>query len=423
MSGLRPPKGTRDFLPDDMVLRRGVLELLRWSFQLYGFEEWDGPAFEYLEALEKKSGEGIKDEIYVFEDKSGRELGLRFELTSSLARIVANNPQLKKPLRVYNIGKVWRYEKPQAGRYREFYQADVDVFGSDSRLAEAELISLAGTALDLLGFSGYEIRLNSRKILSSQMRLAGVPEKKRQDAFQALDKLEKIGKEGVEEEFENRGIKSKVFDKLYELLSLDGSNEDKLNDMKEVLDEEGKEGVRELEEIISILEDSEIDVPVSVSPTLVRGLAYYTGPVFEASSSQSDIGSFAGGGRYDNLVSDFGGRDTPAVGLSFGVERLIDLIKERDGVTLERGGVCIVYYDEDLLPDALGAAKRLRQEGISAFLDLNKRSLGKQLEYADVVGAAYSFLIFPDGETKLKDMESEEEAEMSLEDVISEIQG
>ena len=205
------PKGTRDFLPYYMETRDRIVEMIKEVFKIYGCYPWDGPAFEYLETLTRKSGEEVSNEIYVFKDKSGRELGLRFELTASIARMIASNPSLKKPIKGFSIGKVWRYENPQQGRYREFLQMDADIFGASNMLCEVELLDMAKNILDRIGFDDYYIQLNNRKILEAQVRCAGIPKEKELDVFRALDKLNKIGPEGVRQEFNNRGMSETAY--------------------------------------------------------------------------------------------------------------------------------------------------------------------------------------------------------------------
>lgn len=212
------PKGTRDFLPDEMALRRRVIESLRTAFQIYGYGEVDSPAFENFATLARKSGPEIEKEIYCFEDKGGRKLGLIFEFTASLARVVANNPQLVFPFKRYAIGKVWRYERPQSSRYREFVQADVDIVGSPSMDCEAELMCLTCDVLKALELPNYRIHLNNRKILEAQATVANIKDEHVPDALRALDKFFKIGRDGVQNEFLSRGMSLDDFDRFMDLI-------------------------------------------------------------------------------------------------------------------------------------------------------------------------------------------------------------
>src|SRR5512142_414945 len=209
------PKGTRDYLPSDMRTRRAVFDRLRRYFELYGFEELDTPAFEYLEVLTLKSGPAAENEIYAFTDKGDRRLGLRFDLTSSTGRVAATYNEIPRPFYRYQIGKVWRYDRPAAGRYREFYQADADIIGSYSTDCEVDLLLMATEVLKGFDLPAYRLVVNSRKILEAQVRVAGIPPEKKTDALRALDKLLKIGQDGMREEFVRYGLTVEQFEKFY----------------------------------------------------------------------------------------------------------------------------------------------------------------------------------------------------------------
>jgi histidyl-tRNA synthetase len=324
------PKGTRDFLPEEMRTRRAVFDKLRRAFELHGFDELDTPAFEYLEVLTLKSGPGAENEIYAFDDKAGRRLGLRFDLTSSTGRVVASHGELPRPIYRYQIGKVWRYDKPQAGRYREFYQADADILGSDSTDCEVELLLMATEVLRQFDLPEYKLVLNNRKILEAQVRVAGIPPEKKADALRALDKLHKIGKDGVREELVAHGLTVEQFEKFFSTIVVDTLEQAA---ERVASDEKGREGVDELREIFAKASALGFADALAFDWTLVRGLDYYTGPIFEARAAvEGGFGSFGGGGRYDDLVALYGGQPQGAVGISFGVERLIGLVEMRGGV-------------------------------------------------------------------------------------------
>jgi len=420
------PKGTRDFLPEEMNLRRGVINTLVSTYGIYGFQEWDGPAFEYLDTLVGKSGESIMNEIYTFKDKSARNMGLRFELTTSLARIIAGNPQIKKPLRLFNIGKVWRYEQPQAGRFREFLQADTDILGSMSMLCEVELLTMAAAALKKLKVTDSVILLNNRKILEAQLRSVGVKDDCEAGALRSLDKLAKIGIEGAKREFESQGIPVEQFEELMKQININGDNQFKLDQISQFLanDKVGMDGIEELLQIIKFFAESGLDMPIQIVFSLVRGLDYYTGPIYEIrSTDRKELGSFAGGGRYDQLIQTLGGQATPAVGISFGIERLIEIIKKRKGYSdiIFPVEVFIGYPNQDALPIALNVAKMFREAGIATELDLTGRNLGRQLAYASAINAKYSFIVFSAEEQKLKEMATQKEETMDVVSAISEV--
>ncbi len=439
---IQPPKGTRDFLPEEMVLRRKVMETLRECFALYGFIEIDSPVFEYFELLSRKCGSEIEKEIYVFEDKAKRKLGLRFEFTSPLGRYYATNAEkLTKPFKRYIIGKVYRYENTQAGRYREFYQADADIIGSYSMNAENELLDLAVFTLEKLGMGNYEIVINNRKILDGIINAAGIDESKKDAALRALDKTAKIGEAGVIKEFKENGIGEENYRSFMRLIDLDAGLEDskKLAVLKESIsvdlkDESIKNKTNEgIEELSSIIEDrrnakagkdSGFSV-IKFDPLLVRGLGYYTGPIFEIKSKDVAIGSFAAGGRYDNLVELYGVRPEGACGISFGVERIIDIITERDKDILKSLSspikLYIVYLSENERTFALKTANFFRIKGINAELSVSEvPNIGKEIKYADRKGIEY-FAVIGEKEASeqkltLKNLKTRKEISVSAEE-------
>jgi len=419
---LQPPKGTRDFLPDEMNIREDIFEVAKTYYQLYGFQPWDGPAFENIETLTVKSGDAVKDEIYAFRDKADRQLGLRFELTGSLARIVASNPQLKKPLRLYNIAKAWRYERPQFGRFREFFQSDTDIFGTKSPNAEVELLIMVCRILDTLKIENYEILINSRKILDLLVEKFGVVKEKKTEAFRALDKLAKIGVEGVKEEFTSRGLNSNVIDELKEFFDLDASNEEKFAKIKQIASDEQIKDIEFLQTVVGRTSKIMPNNKIKVDFSLVRGLDYYTSTVFEIRSTDiSNMGSFAGGGRYDDLIKLYGGQDTPAVGISLGVERIYEIMKAIKDRQKRPAAKVMVCYTDGMIDEAYMAAEKLRDNGISAIVDMDGRTLTKQLDYADSVSVEYCYVIFSKDETKLKDMIKKSEKVCGLQEAIKEI--
>ena len=440
---IQPPKGTRDFLPEEMVLRRKVMETIRGCFALYGFIEIDSPVFEYFELLSRKCGSEIEKEIYVFEDKAKRKLGLRFEFTSPLGRYYATNAEkLTKPFKRYIIGKVYRYENTQAGRYREFYQADADIIGSYSMNAENELLDLAVFTLEKLGMGSYEIVINNRKILDGIINAAGIGESKKDAALRALDKTAKIGEAGVIKEFKENGIGEENYRSFMRLIDLDAGLEDskKLAVLKERIsvdlkDESIKNKTNEgIEELSSIIEDrrnakagkdSGFSI-IKFDPLLVRGLGYYTGPIFEIKSKDVAIGSFAAGGRYDNLVELYGVRPEGACGISFGVERIIDIITERDKDILKSLSspikLYIVYLSKNERTSALKTANFFRIKGINTELSVSEvPNIGKEIKYADRKGIEY-FAVIGEKEASeqkltLKNLKTRKEISVSAEEV------
>lgn len=385
----QPPKGTRDIKPEEMKKFLFVKETLRSVFERYGFSPLETPAFETFDLLSAKGGlgESVKDEIYYFKDKGDRELGLRFDLTMPLARFIMNNKNLPKPFKRYQIGRVWRYDNPQAMRWREFWQADVDVIGSSSMDADVECLSVTVDCLKELGFKKFSIRLNNRKLIEYILKEMEVKDDKISDAFRIIDKMDKIGKEDVKKELGKNGIKIKLND-----IFVKGSNSSILNQVEKKF---GKsEGLRELKEIIKSCKNLGIDKYIKIDLSLVRGLGYYTGPVFEVSIESANV-SCGGGGRYDNLIENVGGSKTPAVGISFGVDRLVAVLKDMEK---KEKKYFVVYVNDNVKDDAVKITQQLRGQGLIVEIDLMERNMSKQMKYASM---NYPFVIVV-GEKELK---------------------
>lgn len=432
------PKGTRDFLPEEMRLRTAVFERLVRSFRLFGYDELDTPAFEYLEVLTLKAGPGAEKEIYSFDDKGGRRLGLRFDLTSSTGRVAAAHPELKRPIYRYQIGKVWRYDRPALGRYREFYQADADILGSASMDCEADLLLLATHVLRSFGLTDYRLVLNNRKILEAQVRMAGIPAEKKADALRALDKLDKIGRDAVLEEAERYGVDRGHFVAFLAGLGIaedgqrSGDNLAYLAHAAEVLkdDPQGTTGVMELRHIVRAADTLGFGERLHIDPTLARGLDYYTGPIFEAKANiAGTLMSFAGGGRYDDLIGLYGGQPQGAVGFSFGVERLIDLLRERgkqEDLGIPRP-VLVAPIGKDQGAAAMRVAQALRERGVPARLSLGPTAPGKHLQYAEAVGI--DLVVFvgereaAEGRYPLKRLTARSEERLTLPELVDILSG
>ncbi len=428
----QPPRGMRDFGPGEMIRRLYITESVRDVFTRYGFDAVCTPGIESWELLSAKGGggEAIKEEIYYFRDKSGREMGLRFDLTTSLARFVSANPQIPKPFKAYQIGRVWRYDRPQAGRYREFWQADADIIGSSSMACEAELLSLASECLEKLGFEDFVVRLNSRKILNAVLEFLGVGRAKAPAVFRALDKLSKTGEKAVLDELKKSGVKQKDAKDLLEIAGISGKPgriaEEYMKSIGQF--EEGKEGLEEVREIEERMKAYSMKGKVILDFSLVRGLDYYTGSVFEiALKGKESIGSVSGGGRYDSLIERLGGRYTPAVGISLGIERIAEVMKERGRPELPRTrcDVFVTSVSGEFWKEAVRVASELRRNGISAETDLMGRNIRKQLEHADRKGIPYAVIV-GEKEAKskryvLKDMKSGVQARLSLSGIVKKV--
>jgi histidyl-tRNA synthetase len=424
----QPPRGTRDYLPEDQLKKNWVVDTVREVYESYGFEPLDTPAFEYLEMLQIKSGEDILNQVYAFKDKSDRELALRFEHTASTVRVVASHRELQKPFRRYIIGPTWRYERPSETRFREFWQADVDIFGVESSIADAEVISAVVEAFSRLGFEGFTIYLNDRRILKSIVELAGFPTENSLDAIRAVDKIKKIGRDGVIEELRGISPYEEASIKLLDLVGLKGEPLEVIGSAKQMLKEypEGIKGCEALEDLVKYAGAFGFAEYIEVELSLARGLDYYTGPIFEVfAKGYEEYSSIAGGGRYDEIVELFGGEPTPATGVSFGVDR-VTLILEAKGAfkDLSLGAdVYVAPVNEDVVLKALEITQGLRQAGISTIVDLMGRRLGKQFEYADKKGIPTVVVVgekdLAEGSVTVRDMKTGDQKKVKIEELLS----
>ncbi len=407
----QPPKGTRDLLPEDASKLQQIIEVCRDVFEKYGFGPLITPAFESFELLSAKGGygEAVKDEIYYFKDKSDRELGLRFDLTIPLARVVSSM-SLPKPFKRYQIAQAWRYDNPASLRFREFWQADIDTVGSKSPLSDIECLAAICEILDRLGFRDYKIRINSRNLLQREFEKV-VDKEKIVEVFRTIDKLDKIGFEGVEVELKNKGLKP---DNILKVL--------KANELSKIPDSESK---RELEELFNLAKEIGRDKKFQFDISLVRGLEYYTSFVFEVSVGAKV--SCGGGGRYDNLIKIVGGQDLPAVGISLGLDRILEVMKENKMFKTEKSSVkvFVTSVDNSVLDDVVRTVAELRRNNISSQMDLMERNFGKQLEYANKINIPYVLVVGKEElkkkKFKLKDMKTGEQREVSLKQAISQL--
>ncbi len=420
-------RGTRDYAGTEAKLLRLIKDSFSSVFERYGFEPLETPALELAETLTAKGGGGeeILKEAYFFEDKGGRLIGLRYDLTVPLARFIAMNPELPLPFKRYQIAKVWRYGDVARGRLREFYQCDIDIVGSPSMLADAEVLACAVDALRSIRLEDFTIRLNNRKILSAIATYAGVRADQKLCCFRCLDKLEKIGVEGVREELIRAGIENDVVERLMEVLNLGKKKDvgDTLNELEKLIGsyEEGKAGIEELRALVGYLEALGVEARMLVDPCLARGLDYYTGPIFEIETKEK-VGSIAGGGRYDDLIASLGGGNLPATGISLGLERILEVIREklRPKPLLK----CFVAnVGEQTKYEALEIVGMLRRSGISCEFDLMERKLGKQLEYASKRAVKFVVIVgekeLEKDSVRIRDMESGKEELVKLDELVN----
>ena len=426
----KPPSGTRDFLPDDVRRREYVINIVRSVYERYGFEPLETPAFENIETLLGKYGEEGNKLIFKIlkrgehEASGAADLALRYDLTVPLARVVAQyQHELPRFFKRYQIQPVWRADRPARGRFREFYQCDIDSTGTTSPIVEAEILGAVSEILTTLGFEDFVIRLNHRRVLSGLLSFAKIPESLHNAALIALDKLDKVGPDGVRAEFQARGIEISAADAcLTSFAAWEGeTSKSVLGVLSGILP--GNEGVVNLAAIVGLAEATSAAGRIRVDPSLARGLSYYTGAIMEI--AVEGIGSLGGGGRYDNLVGMFLGRDVPACGFSLGLERIIVLMTERNMFppSVAGGGIDILVtlWNDGSRADSVALAARLRQLGLRVDLYPEADKLGKQFKYASSRNAPFVAILGDDerakGEVAVKDLRSGEQTSMPRDQV------
>ena len=399
-------KGFRDFLPAEKRKRDFVVEIIKKGFEVFGFEPLETPALEYASLLLGKYGEEADRLVYTFEDRGNRKVALRYDQTVPLARIaIQYKDKLSNPFKRYQIQNVWRAEKPQKGRFREFLQCDVDIINNPSLLADAEVIVCAISIAKKLGFKNTKMLINDR----------GVFKNLKPTYINTLDKLEKIGKEGVFEELTQKGMDNKSAKKLIDSINQKKPTPNILSLFKYLQ----KFGLKENKNF-------------QFAPTLARGLDYYTSTIFELTSSDYKSGSLGGGGRYDNLIGGFfeNNINVPAVGFSFGFDRLIEAMDELDlfpqKITNSSVKILVAVFNKDLSDDSIKAANFLRKNNINCELYLNPQAkLDKQLKYADKKAIPWVIIIGPDeakeNKVTLKNLAEKKQKKLSLKEVISKI--
>lgn len=420
----RLPKGMRDFLPADMLKREYVFNIVKDVFHLYGFEPIQTPVLELSETLLGKYGQDAENLIFHAQHARSKKepLAMRYDLTVPLARVVTlHENHLTFPFKRYHIAPVWRGERPQRGRYREFFQCDVDIVGVADMSADAEVIGVAVTALKRLGFPQFMVKINNRKLLTGMGIYSGVPENQLADLYRSVDKFDKIGADGVQKELEGHGIDRGVVSRMMGLLQMrDGgfaildALESKMRHIPAAM-----EGVGELRQLAEALGNAYISLEhYEFDFTMVRGLGYYTGPIFETIITEPNLGSITGGGRYDGLIGLFRRESLPTTGTSLGIERIIDLL---DTLNLYPGDlnrtvvqVLVAIVDESCRTEATRLAAELRSQGVATEFYMNDQAkLGKQMGYANRKGIPLVAIVGPEeisaGQVKLKHMGSGDE--------------
>jgi len=438
------PKGTRDFGPDEMKKREYLFKIFKDTFSLYGFNALETPSMENINVLNGKygeegdklifrildSGDFIKD-VDNIESKDSNNLrkeiskkGLRYDLTVPFARYVSmNRDKITLPFKRYQIQNVWRADRPQKGRFREFYQCDVDYIGTKSIVCEAEIIDLVYSIFEKLKIQDFSVKLNNRKVLFGIVEILSL-----QDNFDKIciiiDKIDKIGKDKFVEELKNIDLSKSQIEKLNSVLFFDGSNDDKIKFLKDFLSKSstGLEGINEIENLTKLSKEFIFDI------NLARGLSYYTSSIFEVILDEKNIGSLCGGGRYDDLTEIFGYKDISGIGISFGIERIYEIMKERnlfpDSIN-KKDTVLVCSMSEKYLDDSLRISSILRNNNISTDLYPDNPKLKKQLQYANNNDIPYVIIIGEDEVTSklftLKDMETGSQEKLGIDEIISKV--
>lgn len=448
------PKGTRDFLPSDVYKRNYIFDTIKQVFKLYGYEPIETPSFELSGTLLGKygeegdrlifrilnSGEKMKkadiealqnDNLPRFAN-SLAEKALRYDLTVPFARfVVQHQNELSFPFKRYQIQPVWRADRPQHGRYQEFFQCDADVVGSDSLLNEIELVQIFDAVLAKLNLPGFTIKINNRKVLTGIAEVSGEAERI-VDITIAIDKLDKIGEDGVLEELKSKGISETAIDRIKPLFELKGTNEERLNLMRTFLSasEIGLKGIEELEFVLNSINRIGLTKGlIEFDVTLARGLNYYTGAIFEVKAHHVKMGSICGGGRYDDLTGLFGLKGLSGVGISFGADRIYDVLNELDLFPKEvNAGLTILFvnFGEKEVQKCLELANDLRKNGVDCEVYPTASKLQKQMKYANDRGVKYTVLLgqneLENGCLVLKNMNSGEQTKLSFSELLLQFQ-
>jgi histidyl-tRNA synthetase len=401
---VRSIKGTRDYYPDEMTRRQWLIGKAREASELYGYEHYDGPCLESLELYAAKSGEElVKEQAFVFPDRGGDLIILRPELTPTLARMVAQKQnELVFPLRWWSFGPFWRYERPQKGRTREFFQWNIDLIGDDSLMADAELIAVAAKFLKLIGLTSETVKLkiNNRHLMEAVFNRLGIPTEIAPSVLKMIDKIDKLPAAVWDEKVLELGLSSSQLDQIKSVL---GNSE------------LWRESV-ELVELFDILKGLGAMDYIVYDPKIIRGLDYYTGTVFEAYDTKSEFRAILGGGHYANLVADVGGNPLPGVGFAMG-DVVINLVLEANGLYPERlaekDAIFVTVFNADLKFKSLAIAARLREAGLKVVMNLYDEKLTKQLKFADRLGLGKAIVIGPDeaaaGQVVVKNLRTREQ--------------
>ena len=428
------PKGTRDFSPLEMARRNYIFNTIQSVFSLYGFQQIETPAMENIGTLMGKYGEEGDKLLFRIQNSgekaaSAPEKGLRYDLTVPFARyVVQHRENIQFPFKRYQIQPVWRADRPQKGRYREFYQCDVDVIGTNSLVCELELIQIVEEVYRRLGINVC-LHINNRKVLAGIAEIIGQPEKII-DITVAIDKLDKIGIDNVNKELVEKGLPQEAIEALQPILHLSGTTADKLAALRTILasSEIGTQGVDELDQLFALIQGAEVKLNIELDLCLARGLNYYTGAIFEVKALDVQMGSITGGGRYDNLTGIFGMPNVSGVGISFGADRIYDVLTELNlyPASLQSSTqLLFATFGQEELTYSLSWAKALREQNIAVEVYPEPTKMKKQMGYADTKQIPFVAIVGGDemaqNKVMLKNMTSGEQKLVSIEEIVAEV--
>jgi histidyl-tRNA synthetase len=420
----------KDIDPEEMSRRIWLTDKIRQVLWNYGFQMLEPSPVENLETLEAKSGPTIRDEIYWFKDKAERNLGLRFDLTVGMTRMVTNRFDLPEPIKISSIGGVWRYDEPQFARYRYFTQWDAEIYGVADSSADAEIIALSSDLLESVGLTEHLVKISNRKLIEGFLRALVTESQNDIDhLIRIVDKIGKIGSEQAEREFSRAGLSKDKVKRILGFADISGDPDKVLEELETKLPkgEMIAQGFKELSGTVDKVESLGKKHKIRIDFGIVRGISYYDGTVFEAYDRDGDdVGAILGGGRFDKLCKIYGKRDMPATGVAGGFERLMLSLERKDLFPdiHQRTQVFVITVNETVWSDAVKIVQQLRSHGIRTDYDLKQRSLSKQLEYADSLKVRISLVLGPreikEGSVRLKNMKTGEEKNVKLSSVVDE---
>ncbi|MFB6145646.1 MAG: histidine--tRNA ligase [Candidatus Nanohaloarchaea archaeon] len=428
MTEIKSLKGFYDRYPEEAVAWKKLVDIVEETAEEFGFRQIHAPSVERTDLYRVKSGDELLDQTYSFEDKGGREITLLPEQTPTRARLVQARKDLKKPVKWYDTSKRWRYEEVQKGRDREFLQGDFDIFGIESVEADAEIIAAAATIYRKLGVdSRVNFLINDRRLLESILDAHDIDNT--EEVMKVIDDREKMTGEEFLEELEETGLSRNRAEDVEEVTSISGPINEKIDELRETAPREAEEAIDRMESLGETLDAYDVADMCRMDLSIVRGLAYYTGLVFEAFDAEGELRALFGGGRYDDLVGLFGSQEVPAVGFAFGYSTTVELLKKEDMWPIEEVStdVYILTVSGDVRSTALDYARKLRESGLTVETDLVGRGFGDQLGYADSIGAERALIVgkrdLENDEVTIKHMESGDEESVPVDGVVEHLEG